>query len=809
MRKTLTAISILMIISLVGCSLGNQQTYLTQTGITEPSLTTQENSTPLPLPSAGITSTNIATSSPNPQNFLIKGDEYLFNGDYENAWYEYSLTRKESDDSEAISEAIWGLSRVEYLRENYDQSLAFIQDLQANFPDTTAAKRSYFLQGQDYDQLQLYLNAADSYSSYLRENPGVIDSFIHEVRGDSLSNGGNYQEAINEYQASIDSGGDSEKLSVEIGKLNKKLGNYSQSIEIYQKIYSESTNDYLKAQMDYLIGEIYYSQGLYENAYPYFQDTVVNYPVAYDSYSSLITLINDGVVVDDYNRGLVDYFAGQYGLSLAAFNRYIEQHPDHDGTVIYYQGMVYRELGDYQSAVDQWNELINDYPENRYWDSAWDERAYTLWGYMDDYKGAAQSLLDYVDTYPTRPNAPFYLNSAARIYERGEELESASSEWLRLANDYPESELVSDALFNSGIVLYRLKDFNRALVSFQKNLIFSNSDSIQARTYLWIGKTQTMLGETDLARQNYQLAAGLDPSDYYSQRAISLLNNQNGFASSDSYDFSIDFEKERVEAETWLRITFSLPQETMLSGLGELSLQENIIRGTEFWKLGLYNKAINEFNLFFTDHKDNPVDCYRFANYLHDLGSYRLAVIAYRQVLYLAGMETYTQMLNAPSYFIHMNYGPYFLELINSNSALYNIDPAVIMSLIVQESGFDAHIQSSAGAIGLMQIVPTTGESISSSINWPVGYKDSDLIRPMVNIRLGSAYLEMNLGYFDGDLYASLAAYNAGPGNVNIWKGLSGPDPDLFLEVVRYSETRNYLENIYEIFQVYKTLYGK
>jgi soluble lytic murein transglycosylase len=117
-------------------------------------------------------------------------------------------------------------------------------------------------------------------------------------------------------------------------------------------------------------------------------------------------------------------------------------------------------------------------------------------------------------------------------------------------------------------------------------------------------------------------------------------------------------------------------------------------------------------------------------------------------------------------------------------------------------------INSTAGARGLMQIVPTTGAQIVSELNWPVNYDDKDLYRPDVSVALGTYYLDKNRDLLDGDLYAALAAYNGGPGNSMQWKELSGDDPDLFLESVRFEETRNYIRNIYEIYAIYKRLYG-
>jgi len=286
------------------------------------------------------------------------------------------------------------------------------------------------------------------------------------------------------------------------------------------------------------------------------------------------------------------------------------------------------------------------------------------------------------------------------------------------------------------------------------------------------------------------------------------LTDKEGFSPSAFYDFTFNVDQERLEAETWLRITFKIPQSKDLSDLGELSLNERITRGTEFWKLGLYNEATTEFTDLLQLIKDNPIDCFRFANYLHDLGFNRIATNAYQQIMVLAGMETYTQTLNAPAYFLHMNYGAYFLELIDTNSRIYDFDPILLMSIITQESGFDGYLNSSTGPIGLMQIIPSIGEMMASSMDWPENYSVSDLNRPMVNIRFGSAYLTMNQNSYNGNLYPTLAAYDATPLFANSWIGISGSDPDLFLEVIRNPETRSYIKNLYEIFQVYQSLYG-
>jgi soluble lytic murein transglycosylase len=107
-----------------------------------------------------------------------------------------------------------------------------------------------------------------------------------------------------------------------------------------------------------------------------------------------------------------------------------------------------------------------------------------------------------------------------------------------------------------------------------------------------------------------------------------------------------------------------------------------------------------------------------------------------------------------------------------------------------------------------MQIVAPTGAQLASELGKPINYTEEDLYRPYVSVLFGTHYLAKNRTLLNGDLYATLAAYNGGPGNAASWKELSGNDPDLFLESVRFEETRNYIRNIYEIFIVYRRLYS-
>jgi soluble lytic murein transglycosylase len=802
MRKLENGLILLIILSLMGCS--------------PPMVNLEPSSSRTPTPPANSSTvfkpSPIATLTPTPPpgSHIINGDQARIDGDYSLARQEYQTAYSTTSDPQVQAASLWGLGQVEYLNGYYDRSLNYLNELVSNFPNSYQRRLVFFLFGKNYDALKLYSQAAESYSTYLSENPGRIDSYVQELLGNSLVNNGNYAGALDAYKAALQAPRLDSAVPIEIKMAGvfTSLGDISSSLQIYNDIALRTTDDYYKAQMDFLIGQIYINQGQPELAYPFFQDTVAKYPAYFDSYSALVALVEAGIPVNDLDRGLVDYFSGHYGVALVAFNRYLLDNPGHDGTVLYYMALTMRENGEYQQAIDTWSLLIDNYPENRFWESAWDERAYTLWGYLDDYTGAAQSFVDFVTTFPTKDNAPYYLNSAARIQERDGQLEAASSTWQRLAEQYPDSDLAPDALFNAGIGLYRLAGYDRALVVFQKNLIFSSLPSEQARAYLWIGKTQLALSDIPSSQQSYQLAAGLDPTGYYSERARDIILGRLIFERLPSYDLNFDISGERNEAEAWIRITFNLDPSTDLTGIGNLSSDARFQRGTEFLELGLLNEARSEFEDLRLSVAENSIDSYRLMNHLYEKGLYRIAIATSRQLLKLAGLETYTQMLVAPTLFNHINYGAYFPELVIPVAQEFDFDPLLLFSIIAQESSFEGFVHSDAGARGLMQIMPATGQSIVENIGWPLDYTSEDLYRPNVNIRLGASYLASNWITFNGDWFPILAAYNAGPGNAQIWNELSGTDPDLMLEVIRYDETRNYISHIFEIFHIYRSIYG-
>ena len=138
------------------------------------------------------------------------------------------------------------------------------------------------------------------------------------------------------------------------------------------------------------------------------------------------------------------------------------------------------------------------------------------------------------------------------------------------------------------------------------------------------------------------------------------------------------------------------------------------------------------------------------------------------------------------------------------------VERALMLALARQESEFNPKAVSSAGARGLMQLMPGTARMMARINN--MRYRLSSLSDPEYNAKLGSSYMRRVLDRFDGSYIMMLAGYNAGPGRVNQWIELSGDprragvDPVDWVERIPFTQTRVYVHKIMESLQVYRAI---
>jgi soluble lytic murein transglycosylase len=742
---------------------------------------------------------------------LVKtGDQALLNGDWENALHEYQLAQANSSNPQMQSAALFGSARANFMARNDYETLSLLDKLISSYPNSPQVAEAHFLKGQALSRQERYSEAAQAYLDYMALRPGQIDAYVLNLRGDALFAAGDYTGAKNDYQATLGAASmlDEIQLRLKLARAYAASGDTPTALALYDDLYNRTQNDYTRALIDLRKGQAYTTLGQTDQAKNAYLDAVTNFPTSYDSYSALVALVEAGVAVDELQRGIVDYYAGQYGPALTSLDHYLQNNPHDPATGQYFYGLTSSAQGNYEEAIKRWDIVIQNYKEHPRWDDAWEHKAETQWVYLEQYADAVKTLTTFVEKYPGHVRAAEFLNEAALVSERGGQLNQAIQLWEQLADNYPNYDAASQAFFLAGITYYRLKDYANAEKSFQRYLTVAVPLADKAAGQFWIGKALNAAGKAEAAQAAWQTAAGIDPTGYYSERARDMLHGRQIFDPPIEYDLSFDRQAEKAKADDWMRTTFKLPPETDLSSPGQLSNDPYYKRGLELWNLGLYDEARTEFESLRVLSQSDAAQSYRLMNALLDLGAYRPAIMSARQVLELAGMDD-TTSLSAPAYFNHIRFGAYYSDLVMPLAENYSFHPLFLYALIRQESLFEGFVNSSAGARGLMQIIPATGAEIAGNLGWPQNYTSDDLYRPLVSLRYGVDYLDRQRKLFDGNLSAALAAYNGGPGNAQEWLKLAPDDPDLFLEVIRYDETRNYLRRIYENFNIYRLIYNR
>ena len=151
----------------------------------------------------------------------------------------------------------------------------------------------------------------------------------------------------------------------------------------------------------------------------------------------------------------------------------------------------------------------------------------------------------------------------------------------------------------------------------------------------------------------------------------------------------------------------------------------------------------------------------------------------------------------------HLRFPLHHDAAIRREAAIHRIDPAWVAAEIRAESVFNPQARSSANAMGLMQVLPSTGAAVARRIGreWKGA---PSLYQPETNIGLGTAYLRQMLDDHGDKTYFAIAGYNAGPAPLNRWKSQRPTmDPDFWIETISYKETRDYVARVLAFSVIY------
>lgn len=151
-----------------------------------------------------------------------------------------------------------------------------------------------------------------------------------------------------------------------------------------------------------------------------------------------------------------------------------------------------------------------------------------------------------------------------------------------------------------------------------------------------------------------------------------------------------------------------------------------------------------------------------------------------------------------PGWYARLLYPLRYETIVRTHARNYRLDPALLAAVIYAESKYRSGVRSSSGAIGLMQLLPSTAKGIAVHTGGS-RFRVDDLYDPELNVRYGSWYLRHLLDKY-GDEEIALAAYNAGQRNVDRWQAQG--------QGIAFGETRHYVSRVEELKGIYRRAYG-
>ncbi|MFN2445990.1 MAG: transglycosylase SLT domain-containing protein [Vicinamibacterales bacterium] len=396
-------------------------------------------------------------------------------------------------------------------------------------------------------------------------------------------------------------------------------------------------------------------------------------------------------------------------------------------------------------------------------------------GQHDEYLRLARQ---YVQDYPKSAFAEEALNNLATHYILVDEDTRAEEVFGEMLTRFPTGRYAERAAWRAGWWAYRADQYQRTVDIFERAAAAAPRSDFRPAWLYWSGRSYESLGEVAAAVARYRLTATDYLNSYYGRLAARRLEARN----------------EPLPPSSVKRV--ATPADAP-------SLPPSRDRITLLISLGLWREAMNELQFAQRVWGDSPRVQATVALVQNRVRNLRLGINAmkraYPQYLAAGGEDLPREILEV---LFPVDYWP----LLQRHAAQLGLDPYLVAALVAQESTFDPVIRSSANAIGLMQVLPSTGRHFARRLGIH-SFSAMRLTEPETNVRIGTTYFRDLIAEFGGAHFA-LASYNAGEGRVRTWKAeRPGLEQDEFIDDIPFPETQNYVKRILGTAEDYRRLY--
>jgi soluble lytic murein transglycosylase len=401
-------------------------------------------------------------------------------------------------------------------------------------------------------------------------------------------------------------------------------------------------------------------------------------------------------------------------------------------------------------------------------------------GSRDQYIALTRAL---VEEFPSSSWAEEALNNLASFNIVNDEDDQADVVFREIISRFPAGRYTARAMWKVGWAAYRRKGFAEAADVFERAAVtFPRSDYRPSYLY-WAAKAREQLEDAAGADAGLALVYTDYANSYYGRLAAKAL----------------------VSRGVKVTIPPGQPRSspTVEAAAEPVPATAELIRWLIF--LEMHGEALDEVQYAERAWGTSTALAATRAWLLNRTGELRPAINLMRR--------TYPQFLAAggesmPAEVLSVIFPLQYWPLISKYAAAHKLDPYLVTALVAQESTFDKDIVSSARAVGLMQIMPTTGRRWARRLGIR-NFSTRRLTVAEINVRIGTAYFADLIRQFGSD-HAALAAYNAGESRVVRWqRERPGVPRDEFIDDIPFPETQNYVRRILGTAEDYRRLYGR
>lgn len=402
-----------------------------------------------------------------------------------------------------------------------------------------------------------------------------------------------------------------------------------------------------------------------------------------------------------------------------------------------------------------------------------------------DYSNAIKYFTTLYKNYPKSNLADDGINYIGFIYSLQKKYKKAEKTYLQQINKFPNGDTTQDAVWKMAYNYYKQKKYKKYINFVKKTKLQENKYYSKGRLEYWLAKSYEKLKNKTKAQKIYQDIITKYNNNFYT--FLARMKYKGSLAKRDwtgvnqenkNYEDFINYLKEnnKLKKLNWL----------ILNGLNDFLIYElNYLDKKD----GIYNKYKKQISIFLINAK------IYYLPFWHTKLNQKW--IAYD--INFNRNYNYLKILYPKAYNIY----------VEKYAKKRKISPFLILSIMREESYFNASIESWANAYGLMQIIEPTAKNLAKNLK--IKYKRSLLFNPNYNIKLGSSYLKWSSKKFKNKEYYIIPSYNAGLNAVRKWKkqkyNKKIKDFDMFIEDIPYTETRHYTKRVLNTYFIYNRLY--